>query len=326
MARVRLSVALLLPQRVADEVDGIRRSFGVDLSYIPPHVTVVPPVNVAEDQLASALATLRAAASGLSAPLQMTLGPFDTFLPRNPVLYLTVGGDLTGLGRLRTNCLAGPFERPDPRPYVPHVTITRGLSPEDDGAVRRLMGRYSQDFEVDRLHLLAQVSDTDRGRRWVPTADVAFEPRRVIGTGGIAIEVTVSTLADPATRRFLVEHDLAGPVPTTYWRSIVVTGRMSGEVAGVAWGSQAGRSAILDRVFVAPQAREHGLAGHLIATLEHDVARHGGAVVESRVAADDAGARLLVGRGWTERPGPGGPRLWRALGPDDPDQSNSIEA
>ena len=312
-------MALLLPERIADEVDGLRRAFGVDPTYIPPHVTLVPPINLPEDDLAQALAVLRHAANETGGALQFELGPFDTFLPRNPVLYIAVTGDIAPLQALRDRCLDGPLDRPERRAYVPHVTVTRGLAPEDDAAVRRLLGRYSRHVEVDRLHMLAQVVDSDRGRHWVPSADLTFEPRRLVGSGGVEIELTVTTLADPEARRFLAAHDLAVPTLFEHWRPIVVTGRTDGTVTGVAWGHQAGRGAVLNHVFVAPDARDQGLAGHLVAALEHDVARHGAAVLEARVGEEGPGNRLLVGRGWTERPGPGGPRLWRALGPDDLD-------
>ncbi|MDZ7678988.1 MAG: GNAT family N-acetyltransferase [Acidimicrobiales bacterium] len=326
MARVRLAVALLLPEQVAPEVDGLRRAFGADPSYIAPHITLVPPVNIGDDEVPETLAILRRAAAGVDPPLRLTLGPFDTFLPRNPVIYLAVGGSPDHVTALRDACWDGPFGRPETRPYVPHVTVTRGLSPEDDATVRRLLGRYEREVEIDRLHLLAQVADPDRGRHWVPTADAAFGPRRMIGTGGVEIELSVSTLADPEARRFLVDHGCDVALPTGHWRSIVVAGRMEGSVAGVAWGRQAGRAAVLDHIFVAPAARRTGLAGHLVAAVEHDVARHGGAVLEALPPLDEPGARTLAARGWTERPGPGGPRLWRALGPDDLGQSNSIEA
>lgn len=310
-------MALLLPEHIADEVDGIRRAFGVDPGYIPPHVTLVPPINLADEDVPEALAVLRRAAAGTGAPLRLEVGPFDTFLPRNPVLFLAVGGELALLHEMRDRCLDGPLQRPERRAYVPHVTVTRGLAPEDDATIRRLLGRYSQAFEVDRLHLLAQVVESGVGRHWVPTADVVLEPRRSVGTGGVELEVSVSSLADPEVRRFLVAHDCSVPTMVEHWRSVVVTGRVDDAVVGVAWGHQTGRTAVLTHVFVAPDARDQGLAGHLVAAVEHDVARHGGAVLEARVDGDGPGAQLLNGRGWTERPGPGGPRLWRALGPDD---------
>ncbi len=314
-----MSVALLLPDRVADEVDGLRRAFGADVDYIAPHITVIPPVNIDEAGLSDSLRVMRGAASSIVGPLRLRLGPLDTFLPRNPVIYLAVGGDTDVLGRLRSALGHGSFDRPDPHAYVPHVTLSRGHSPTDDASLRRLLSRYERTVEIDRLHLLVQVVPEGGRRHWVPSADVVFEPRRVIGTGGAELELTLSELADPDARRFLAENDWLAPVPLPLppWRSVWVVGRSEGRVVGVAWGAQAGRGATLEGVFVAAEARRQGVGNHLVAALEHDVARHGGAVVEAAVSADHPVAASLLARGWTERPGPGGSRLWRALGPDD---------
>jgi 2'-5' RNA ligase len=313
-----LSVALLVPPPVADEVDGLRRAFGSDVDYIVPHLTLVPPVNLADEHVPEALATLRRAAAEVDGPLRLELGPLDTFLPRNAVLFHAVGGpDLRALGELRRRCLVGPFDRPERRSYVPHVTVVRGLAPDEDSTIRRLLGRAIRPIEIERLHLLVQVVD-ERGRRWVPTADARFEPRRMVGTGGLGLEVAVTELADPEVRRFLAANECRWSLPQEPWRSVVATVRHDGAVVGVAAARQAGLAGVLDTVVVEPATRRMGIGIQLVAAVEHDLARHGAAVVEAAWVGDAPGTALLAGRGWTERPGPGGVRTWRALGPGDP--------
>jgi 2'-5' RNA ligase len=324
VARVRVAVALLLPTRASDEVDGLRRALGADPDYIAPHVTLVPPLNLADDDIGSAMAVLRSAAAGCAQPLTLRIGPLDSFLPANPVVFLSVSGDLDRLGALRDACLQGPLDRPDDRPFIPHVTVTRGLGPTEDSMLRRLLGHYERDTTVERLHLLAQVTTEERPRHWAPVADVSLEPRRVIGTGGLELEVTSSELADPEARRMLATHDQRVPLCAPPWRSVVVTGRCEGVVVGVVWGRQAGRSAVLDQIVVESRWRRQGVGSHLLAVIEHDLAHHGAAVLEAPHALNANGLALLHSRGWTERPGPGGPRPWRALGPDEPGQPNSI--
>ena len=64
MARQRLGVVLLVPQPLATEIDGVRRALGDDArERIPPHITLVPPVNVAERDLPRAFTLVRTAAS-----------------------------------------------------------------------------------------------------------------------------------------------------------------------------------------------------------------------------------------------------------------------
>jgi hypothetical protein len=44
--RVRLASALLVPEPFAREIDGLRRALDDDIDRVPPHLTLVPPVNV----------------------------------------------------------------------------------------------------------------------------------------------------------------------------------------------------------------------------------------------------------------------------------------
>jgi 2'-5' RNA ligase len=305
-----------MPAAVASEVDGLRRSFGVDTSYIPPHVTLVPPVNLDTERMAEALAVLRGAADAVGSPLMLELGPLDTFLPTNPVLYLRVAGELDRLAGLRHHCLAGPLERPDPRPFVPHVTVTRGLSPDDDATARRMLGRYRASVEIDRLDLLVQVTEPGRGRYWGTSADVVFAPRHVVGTGGLEIELTTSRLADPEVRG-LVRSLGSGLLPITVGPdAFVVAARHDGSVVGASWGTVSGRVALLQGVGVVPDWRRRGVGSHLVAHVEHLAARRGATACEAPTDLDDAAETLFDRRGWTLRPGPGGQRRWRALAPD----------
>ena len=73
MARQRLGVVLLVPHPIATQVDGIRRALGDGaLGRIEAHLTLVPPVNVAERDLTKAFAIVRAAAATVE-PLALRL-------------------------------------------------------------------------------------------------------------------------------------------------------------------------------------------------------------------------------------------------------------
>src|SRR5579859_4867068 len=125
--RRRLGVAVLLDPPVSDEVDGLRRAVGdPSLGRIPPHVTLVPPVNVRRADLLAAVDRLRRAAAATPGEIHLTLGAVTSFLPDNPVLYLAVGGDLGALRGLRDAVFAPPLERSLSWPWVPHVTLADG--------------------------------------------------------------------------------------------------------------------------------------------------------------------------------------------------------
>jgi 2'-5' RNA ligase len=177
MPRRRLGVALLLPQPVATEVDGLRRALGDGaLGRIPAHLTVVPPVNVASDALPEALDVLREAAKA-TRPLNLRLGPAATFDPVTPVVYLAVSGDVEPLHALRDRVFVPPLERALTHAFVPHVTVADDMDPARIPGAVAALADYVADVNLDAVHLLEE----GRGRIWRPIAEAPFTRRWLPG-------------------------------------------------------------------------------------------------------------------------------------------------
>jgi 2'-5' RNA ligase len=175
--RRRLGVALLLPDPVATEVDGLRRALGDgSLGRIPAHLTLVPPVNVRDDDMPAALDVLRGAA-GQTRPLDLRLGPATTFHPATPVIYLGVQGDVAALHALRGRVFHPPLERPLTRPFVPHVTLADEFDPGRIPAAVAALADFVADVRLEAVHLLEE----GRGRVWRPIADARFSSRWLPG-------------------------------------------------------------------------------------------------------------------------------------------------
>ena len=136
MPRLRFGVALLVPAPWAAEVDGLRRALGSrDLERVPPHLTLVPPVNVHVERVGQALAVLRRAAAQVR-PFRLRLGPVTTFAPVTPTLHLGVDGEpsaVEALHRLRGAAFAPPLERSLTFEFQPHVTLAEEA---EDGALK----------------------------------------------------------------------------------------------------------------------------------------------------------------------------------------------
>ena len=195
--RHRLGVAVVIDPPVADEINGLRRAVRDGaLDRIAPHVTMVPPVNVPASRLTEALARLRAAAASCPDPLQLTLGPPASFLPANPVLTLPVGGDVDRLRALRDAVFIDPLARDLSWPWVPHVTLADEGDPARIEAAVGLLDGYRATVSVDRLVLL-EATRTAAGLRWRGCADAALAPRRVVGRGGLDLELTRGRIVDP---------------------------------------------------------------------------------------------------------------------------------
>jgi len=166
---VRLGVALLLPPPLDAEVDGLRRALDDgSLGRIPAHLTLVPPVNVREDALGTALAVLRVAAAATEV-FTLELGPPATFLPDNPTLHLTVA-DATVVRALRDRIFVDPLARPLTWPFVPHVTLADEAAPHRISAALIALSGYRVEAGFDRVHLLRE----GPGRIWTAIADAPF--------------------------------------------------------------------------------------------------------------------------------------------------------
>ena len=165
MARRRFAVALLIPPPVATEVDGLRRALGDrQLGKIDPHITIVPPINLRDEQVADMLAVVQAAASG-NDPMTLTIGPLETFTRRSPVRFLAVD-PWEPVVALHRACWTGVLDRPEDRPFHPHVTvdIAGGPTDTDDPAVDMLR-HYRAEVDIDRVTVLEHVDDPGH-RRW----------------------------------------------------------------------------------------------------------------------------------------------------------------
>jgi 2'-5' RNA ligase len=186
MTRHRYGVVLLFPSEASLEVQGLSRACGGRLR-IEPHITLVPPINLHEHQLAAAMSGLRRAAARAE-PLSLTIGPVDTFSPESPVSYLRVSGDessMTTLHEMQARLHEhAPFDRPPTYAYVPHVTLNEDSDDASIAAAQLALRFFSIDVIVDRVWLLW---DHPVRRRWERVADVVFEPPAIRGRGGIEL-------------------------------------------------------------------------------------------------------------------------------------------
>lgn len=170
MPRRRFAVALIVPPPVSVEVDALRRALGDrQLGKIEPHITLIPPINLREDDIADALAVVQAGARR-SSPMPLAIGPVETFSESSPVRFLAVDpwDPVTALYRA---CWSGVLEREEKRPFHPHVTvdIDGGVTDGPDPALDLLAG-YRAEVLVDRVTVLenVDVDDPDLKRVWEP--------------------------------------------------------------------------------------------------------------------------------------------------------------
>lgn len=273
---------LLLPPPWRDEVDVLRRALGDEtLGRIPAHLTLVPPVNVREDDMDAAHDLLRWAGEAVR-PITVTLGPPTTFLPVNPVLFLGVHGDVAAVDRVRDLVFKPPLERPLTWPFHPHVTLLDNGDEARITAAVEALADLRMEVVFPSVHLLEETRRDDDGARvWNPIFEARFEAPAVIGRGGLELVLEVTAEPTQEALRFSEQawqqHDVDrwGEVrPPNEQLSVVA--RRAGEIVGIAFGELRERvDAYLADLIVDRSVRGEGIGAHLLKAFESEAAARG---------------------------------------------------
>lgn len=270
--RRRLTVSLVVTGPVADEIDGLRRALGAgSLQRIAPHITLVPPLNVAEEGLEAVLAHVRGATSK-SGPMSVAFGPPATFWPRTPVLYLEVGGDTGAVAALQADLAQGPLAPPprrNERPFVAHLTLDQRISPALLPHAMAAMAAYSNRHTFTRVTVLQQ----DGAHRWWPLADATLGRTVPVRRGTLELEISLVERPDPlvaawADREWSAYRDDAYGSSATGSVPYALVARSGGEIVGYCHGEQRGEVLTVARLIVSPSRRAQGAGSQLLRTVE----------------------------------------------------------
>lgn len=263
----------------------------------------MPPVNIRLDDVDRALDHVRHAAEETPA-LQLELGPPRTFFPSTPVVYLAVGGDLDELERLRGRLLSGPLAEPDgrarDRPFVPHLTLDQSISPERIGAALETLSHYRASVAFGRAVVL---EFSEEERRWKGLSDAPFGRPRLVGRGGIEIELAVSESLDPEGEGFQ-GRVLGDHIAETYGEGVgrdepfAITARIAGEIVATATGELRGELVRIGDLVVARQWRSHGIGTKLLQEIESLAVDHQALKVRLEVQSGSRAEAFYVGRGY----------------------------
>jgi 2'-5' RNA ligase/GNAT superfamily N-acetyltransferase len=317
--RHRLLVAALIGGAVATEIDGLRRALGSSqLGRIPPHVTLVPPTNVAFDALTSAEQVVRETAGDFE-PLRLTLGPPATF-PDNPsVLFLPVQAADT-LTVLKEALFRGPFAGRDrlERAFIPHVTLDSRREPFVDDRLLRELAGYTNVVELTSLALLEH-DESSPARSWTTLTSYDLAEASVVGRGGLEVHMRAGTTLSPSVRILLGTWYLAASEPaTTSATEYFALASVSSEVVAAATWTIDGDVVVLTRHVVAPSWRGAGVGTSLLSFAERLERARGRRAIVLGSGFGDVADEYYLGRGYRHdvrlvRVGAGASALTRLL-------------
>lgn len=167
-----IGVAIAIPEPWATQLQDYRTAVGdTTAAMIPTHITLVPPTEIADEDLPGVVRHLEDAAAH-GTPYRVHLRGTGTFRPVSPVVFVTLVEGISRCEQLAGLIRRGPLAVDLAHPYHPHVTIAHHL-PDDllDRAFEELAD-FECEFDVTEFHLYVH----DDGTGWQPTRQFALGP------------------------------------------------------------------------------------------------------------------------------------------------------
>lgn len=159
-----IGVAIPIPEPWGGQLQAYRESISDPMAeLIPPHITLVPPVDLDPAVAADIEEHLTKAGSAV-APFVVHLRGTATFRPLSPVVFLALIEGISGCERLERAVRSGPLGVDLNFPYHPHVTVAHEL---DDDVLDRAfidLATFEARFTVDAFTLYVH----DDAAGWVP--------------------------------------------------------------------------------------------------------------------------------------------------------------
>lgn len=169
--RVRIGVAIAVPDPWGAELEGWRASFGdPQTGAIPAHVTLLPPTSVDAVRLDDVELHLAEAAAA-TRPIDVHLRGTGTFRPVSPVVFVALAAGISGCESLERLVRSGPLRRDVEFPYHPHVTVAHDLPDDVLDAAYTALASFSARFTVREFVLYLH-------------HEGVWNPRRVFPLGG----------------------------------------------------------------------------------------------------------------------------------------------
>jgi 2'-5' RNA ligase len=170
MPRRDIGVAIGIPEPYTSELQGWRERLGdPNAADIPPHVTLLPPTDLASEDLPAVEEHLLAAAARTES-FTMHLRGSGTFRPVSPVVFVPLAQGISECERLEALVRSGPLHRDLSFPYHPHVTVAHDVSEELLDAAYSELAAYDARFSVWGFSLF----EKGRDGVWRPQRDFPF--------------------------------------------------------------------------------------------------------------------------------------------------------
>lgn len=172
---VTIGVAVAIPEPWATELQDYRTSVGdTTAAMIPTHITLVPPTEIDDVNLADVEKHLEETAAEMDS-FCVHLRGTGTFRPVSPVVFVTLVEGISNCEQLAESLRRGPLDVDLQYPYHPHVTIAHHLGDAQLDRAFEELSDFECEFDVTGFHLY--VHDVETG--WRPTRDFPLQAAAV---------------------------------------------------------------------------------------------------------------------------------------------------
>ena len=209
MEKKRLLVACIPQIGLLRNINALTTVLGKQVSArIPPHVTLIPPLNTDATQLPSLRQAIRNAVESFSEET-LILGPVGSFWPKNPAIFLKAFSDDDEQGKsngvndflykICERLSGGEFSPPVSRSsysFMPHVTISYAKTQEEVDRLTNFFSGYKISGIVNSIALLEQVLSTP-DKAWKIIDEPYFGKREKVNVLGISYDICYEKVLSP---------------------------------------------------------------------------------------------------------------------------------
>ena len=165
-----IGISIAIPEPWGEWLREKRRSFGDSgAEHIPSHITLSPPLEIAENDL-ERIATALTALGAKHQPFTVALAGTGTFGPVSDVVYIVVRQGVPESAELARGGQAAAMAPESEHDFHPHVTVAHELNHEALDLAAADLADFECEFEVTEFKLY--VHDDDRG--WEPVRSFAL--------------------------------------------------------------------------------------------------------------------------------------------------------
>jgi 2'-5' RNA ligase len=164
----RIGVAVDIPEPWGSRLTRRRAEAGdPQAAYVPAHLTLLGPTEIAPDSLPAVEEHLAAVAAA-HRPYSLHLRGTGTFRPVTEVVFVAVAAGISECELLAEAIGKAPELRRETRfPYHPHVTVAQDVAPEALDKVYEDLAGFSARFKVVGFTLFSHTGTA----RWRPRHD-----------------------------------------------------------------------------------------------------------------------------------------------------------